>query len=256
MSEPTNFAPATSGSPNASGSPGSIASESPPAALLIELCGVLYDDSCWRRWMLQLLTRMGVSTQYAAFYQTWEQEHFGRVCAGEMDYWQGMRAFLRSVGMPPGLLNEACAAGQSRRKQWERSIRPLPTVVDTLRLLQQSDVPVAVIAHASFSRQTAQRKLRELGLIRHVTGGVHATADLGKAGRFGSRFRVATECLSLPPERIVYVGCGRLAIEQALDDGLRCFGFNTDLTTLPCELLDNFASLGELCALPARRLAG
>ena len=103
-----------------------------PAALLLELCGVLYDDSCWRRWMLQLLTRMGVQTHYAAFFQVWEQEHFSRVCAGEVGYWEAMRQYLCCIGLPGGRVDEACAAGQSRRRQWERVIRPLPGVVRTL----------------------------------------------------------------------------------------------------------------------------
>ena len=86
----------------------------PPAALLLELCGVLYDDSCWRRWMLQLLTRMGLQTHYAAFFQVWEQEHFNRVCAGEVGYWEAMRSLLRSVGLPPGRVDRSpCGTGSN-----------------------------------------------------------------------------------------------------------------------------------------------
>lgn len=219
-----------------------------PAAVLVELCGVLYDDSCWRRWMLQLLARMGLRTQYKPFFQTWEQAHFPRVCSGELSYWDGMREFLQSAGLSHGCVAEACAAGQSRRLQWERTIRPLPGVEATLRQLSERRTPIAVIAHASFDQATAVKKLRQLGLLRFVDHGPLATAEIGRAGHYACRFQAAADCLGLPPERIAYVGCGLLPLLQAAEDGYHCFAFNSSLNKLPARKLRAFGQLAEITA--------
>lgn len=236
--------------------PLTVAADKRPAALLLELCGVLYDDSCWRRWMLQLLTRMGVQTHYAAFFQVWEQEHFSRVCAGEVGYWEAMRDYLRCIGLTGGRVDEACAAGQSRRRQWERAIRPLPGVVKTLAALSRSGVPLAVVAHASFHEQAAAAKLAELGLDSYINGGVHSTSQLGNSGRYNERFARAAQQLALPPHRLAYVGCGRLPLEQAAGDGLACIAFNTDLAALGCPQLESFEELAEMTWAAPQRKAG
>ena len=233
--------------------PSTTAAGATPAAVLIELCGVLYDDSCWRRWMLQLLSRMGLRTQYTAFFQTWEQEHFPRVCAGELTYWEGMREFLSAAGLSHGRVAEACAAGQSRRLQWERSIRPLPGVASTLRVLSERHTPIAVIAHASFDQDTAVKKLRQLGLLKLLDYGPLATSEIGRAGHYECRFQAAADCLGLAPERIAYVGCGLLPMLQAAEDGYQCFAFNSTLSNAPGRKLQSFSQLAQ--ELDARKFA-
>jgi hypothetical protein len=44
--------------------------------LVIDLCGVLYDNSEWKRWLLGLVTRMGLHTHYAPFFRVWEREFY------------------------------------------------------------------------------------------------------------------------------------------------------------------------------------
>ena len=67
---------------------------SPPVSgLLLDVGGVLYDDSVWSRWLLKLLTRLGLHTHYTPFFRMWQREYCPRIKRGECDYW---RACTRS----------------------------------------------------------------------------------------------------------------------------------------------------------------
>ena len=62
------------------------------AAVWFDVCGVLYDDTAWRRWLLQLLSRMGLHTHYVSFYRVWDCEYRDDVAWGRLAYWDAMRS--------------------------------------------------------------------------------------------------------------------------------------------------------------------
>jgi len=68
----------------------------PVSGLLFDVGGVLYDDTVWSRWLLKLLTRLGLHTSYTPFFRVWQREYLQRVTCGELEYWQALRLFLRS----------------------------------------------------------------------------------------------------------------------------------------------------------------
>ena len=81
------------------------------AGLLLDVGGVLYDDTVWLRWLLKLVTRLGLHTHYTPFFRVWQREYLQRITCGELEYWQALRLFLRSAGLSHGQIDEVEAAG-------------------------------------------------------------------------------------------------------------------------------------------------
>ena len=82
----------------------------PVRGVLLDTCNVLYDDTVWRRWVLQLLTHLGLSTSYRCFFHVWERDFLGEVHCGRRDFWEAFEAFLRAVGLSRGQIEEVEAA--------------------------------------------------------------------------------------------------------------------------------------------------
>src|SRR5687768_3292479 len=64
--------------------------------LLFDMGDVLYDATLWRRWLLQILARMGVHATYRDFYRVWDHDYLRAVHRGERDYHEAFSAFLQS----------------------------------------------------------------------------------------------------------------------------------------------------------------
>ena len=54
----------------------------PIRGLLFDACNVLYDDTAWRRWLLRLLTRLGLRTEYAPFFRIFDHDYLDAVYRG------------------------------------------------------------------------------------------------------------------------------------------------------------------------------
>src|SRR3569623_1380083 len=75
---------------------------------------VLYDATLWRRWLLRLLQRMGLHTQYRTFFKIWDVEFLNEVHCGRREYSEAFQAFLLSAGLSRGQIDEVEAARQAR----------------------------------------------------------------------------------------------------------------------------------------------
>ena len=93
--------------------------------LIFDAEDVLYDSTVWRRWLLQLLVRMGLQTDYRSFYCAWEREYLDEVNCGRREYWEALCDYLQSAGLLPGQLDEVMAAGQARSRQIQQQSFPL-----------------------------------------------------------------------------------------------------------------------------------
>ena len=112
----------------------------PVAGLLIDLCGVLYDDSTWPRWLFKLVQRLGLHTTYTPFFRVWRREYLERVKRQELEYWQALRLFLRAAGLTNGQIDEVEAASHARLRAFESELLPLPGVVNVLTRLNELEL--------------------------------------------------------------------------------------------------------------------
>src|SRR6185295_15497297 len=114
--------------------------------LLFDMEDVLYDATLWRRWLLQLLCRMGVKRDYRAFYRTWDSEFLVDVHRGRRDYAEALQTFLLSQGLSWAQIDEVEAASRVHGQELECGVRPLPGVLATIGELTARKIPMAVLA--------------------------------------------------------------------------------------------------------------
>ena len=92
------------------------------SGILFDMCNILYDDTVWRRWVLMLLSRLGLSTNYCSFFRLWDREYLEDVHRGRRDFRQAFASFLQCAGLTPGQIDEVEAASHARRPATWRSI--------------------------------------------------------------------------------------------------------------------------------------
>src|SRR5688572_21192831 len=62
--------------------------------LVFDMGDVLYDATLWRRWLLQLLQRLGHLYSYREFYQVWDRDYLDLVHRGKREYREAFASFL------------------------------------------------------------------------------------------------------------------------------------------------------------------
>ena len=72
------------------------------SGILFDMCNILYDDTVWRRWVLMLLSRLGLSTNYCSFFRLWDREYLDEVHRGQREFRQAFASFLRCAGLSTG----------------------------------------------------------------------------------------------------------------------------------------------------------
>ncbi len=197
----------------------------PVAGLLFDVGGVLYDDTVWSRWLLKLVARLGLDTHYTPFFRVWQREYLPRVKCGELDYWQGLRQFLRAAGLSHGQIDEVEAAGQARLRASETDIFPLPGVRQVLSCLQDLGVRLSVLSSGYLNELGVRHQLRKLGVDRFFEH-VVAEVNVMRAQPGQCSVDVAVALTGLPRSELWYVGHDSAALQQARAAGLRTVAVN------------------------------
>lgn len=231
--------------------PPSAPTVTPVSALIFDLCGVMYDDTVWRRWLLRVVGRMGLHTHYTLFFRVWERDYLSEVKRGRLDFWEALRQFLLSSGLTSAQIDEVGAAAHAQRRQSEQEIRPLPGVRKTLSQLTENGVQLLLLSNSCLRYNEVQQRLKRLGLTGRFDS-VLSTFDLGK--RFGNTdcFRLAVQRLQRDPQEIGYVGRDTLALEEASTIGMFTVAFNNDDDAQADAYVDSFTDL--LQVLPLRKM--
>jgi FMN phosphatase YigB (HAD superfamily) len=154
------------------------ADHAPLSALLIEMGGALYDDTCWRRWLFQLLIHVGLQSSYETFYRLWDVDYYSKVCRGERDFWPSLGSYLRSCGMSHGICDEVIVAARARRRDLEDEVRPMPGVRATLSRLNAVGVSLIAVSNSSCPVQGLKDRLAAMR-IDHLFQLVVSSRDLG-----------------------------------------------------------------------------
>ena len=188
---------------------------------------MLYDATVWRRWLLQLLKRMGLSTHYRAFFTVWDRQYLDQVNRGRREYWEAFRAFLLDAGLTRGQADQVIAAGSARRRQLRRTLRPFPRVAATLVQLSSLGLPMGILSSGPFPAETLRADLDRMNLLPHFDA-ITASRDLGRAAPDRGYYRAAAEALDIDPAAGAFVGHDHVELAGAASAGLATIALNYD----------------------------
>jgi FMN phosphatase YigB (HAD superfamily) len=226
----------------------------PVKGLLFDAGDVLYDTTDWRRWLLQLLKRLGVYANYRSLFYIWDHDFFSDVCRGRRDFREALEAFLLSIGLSRAQIDEVVAACQARRSQWETSTRPLPGVRSTLVQLQDAGIALGVVSDCELRAAELTERLARFGL-GGLFAAVVSSLDLGRTMPHPVPYLAALADLKLKPTQAAFVGHDLLGLTGALTIGMQTIAFNFDPEAEADVFIVRFNELIELTTAGAGRAA-
>ena len=199
----------------------------PVEGLLFDMGDVLYDATLWRRWLLRVLSQLGVHTSYRSFFHLWDHDFLDDVYRGRREFCEAFQAFLLSVGLSPGQIDEVEAACQARRNEWELNVRLLPGVKPTLGKLHAAAVTMGVLSDSEYPAAVLGERLQRLGL-----GGMFHTVvsslDLERIKPDPVCYRTALRAMELSADRVAFVGHDSEELAGAAGVGMATIAFNYD----------------------------
>jgi len=219
----------------------------PVAGLLLDVDGVLYDDTVWLRWLLKLVTQLGLHTHFTPFFHVWQRDYLARVKSGQCDYSCALRLFLRAAGLNPGQVDEVEAAGHARRRACECEIFPLPGVLQVLACLESIDVRLIVCSTGYRDEAGVREQLTRLGVSEYFER-ILTDVDAARTQPPGCALGAARSLLSCEPHEFCYVGRDSAALLAAHAAGFRTVAVNHDGDAEAGVYLQHFEQL--LGALP------
>jgi HAD superfamily hydrolase (TIGR01509 family) len=199
----------------------------PVEGLLFDMGDVLYDATLWRRWLLRVLSGLGVHTSYRSFFHIWDHDFLDDVHRGRREFSEAFQAFLRSFGLSPAQIDEVEAACQSRRNEWERTARLLPGVKSTLGKLHAAGVVMGVLSDSENPGALIHQRLDRLGL-GPMFKAVVSSIDLERIKPDPVGYRTALEAMELAAERVAFVGHDAEELAGAAAVGMATIAFNHD----------------------------
>jgi len=217
----------------------------PVKGLLFDAGDVLYDTTAWRRWLLHLLKRLGVYASYRSLFYIWDHDVLPDVYRGRREFREAFEAFLLSIGLSRGQVDEVVAACQAKRNQWEADTRPLPGVKSTLARLQAAGLALGVASDCELSAAELTKRLTRFGL-----GGLFATVvsslDLGRTMPDPAPYLAALDDLKVQPNQAAFVGHDVQGLTGALTIGMQTIAFNHDPEAEADAFIARFTELIEL----------
>jgi HAD superfamily hydrolase (TIGR01509 family) len=216
-------------------------------ALVFDMGDVLYDATLWRRWLWQLLARMDLHANYHSLFKIWDTEYLDAVHRGSRDYQQAFAAFLRSLGLDDGLIDEVEAASQARRRELDATLRPLPGVRATLAKLHAVGVPLAVLSDSESSGPQLEARLAKLGLADCFTA-VVSSCDLKHTKPDSRCYAAALAALGTPSTRTAFVGHDAEELAGARRVGMPTIAFNYEPDAQADVYIERFEQLLDLVA--------
>ncbi len=96
----------------------------PLGGIVLDVPDVLYDATLWRRWLFQLLGRLGIVLTYPDFDCDWNAQLVD-VHRGRREYGEALQSFLLDQGLSWAQVDEIEAASGIQRRELELNVRPL-----------------------------------------------------------------------------------------------------------------------------------
>lgn len=221
----------------------------PIGGLVLDACNILYDDTAWRRWLLRLLTRLGLQTHYRCFFQVLDRDYLGDVHRGRRKFDEAMEAFLLSAGLSLGQIDEVKAACLSYRRSTENGLRLLTGVRDTLRRLHGTGLLLGVICNSEHPAADIRQRLDGL-LWEPLLTAVVSSQDLGRIMPDPACYLAALGAMNLPAAQVAFVGHDPEELAGAAAVGMATIAFNCEPDTRADVHLQRFEDLLELIEQP------
>lgn len=214
------------------------------AGALIDLCGVLYDDSIWSRWLFKLVHQLGLHTTYTCFFRVWRCEYLSRVKRGELEYWEALRVFLRAAGLSSGQIDEVEAASHAQLRKYESELMPLPGVSNALTQLHDRGIQLTMLSSACLDTPGVRDRLDALGLATYFTS-VFSVPDLWRQYPEHPAVQIAARTTHLPCDRLAFVGRDTALLAEAGAAGIRRIAVNYDEDAVADIFLRGFDRLPD-----------
>ena len=215
--------------------------------LLFDMGNVLYDDTVWRRWVLKLLSHLGLHTNYHCFFRIWDRDYLNDVHRGRREFCEAFEAFLLSAGLSRGQIDEVEAACRTRRHQLEAGARPLPGVKTTLKLLHRSNLTLGVLSNSEHSAHALRQWLQRFAVGELFTT-VVSSIDLRRIMPDPACYLTAVKAMKLPAEQVAFVGHDTAELAGAAAVGMPAIAFNFDTDARADVYLTRFEELLEVIA--------
>lgn len=219
--------------------------------LLFDMGDVLYDATVWRRWLLQLLHRMGLHTHYRSFFKIWDCDFLDDVHCGRREYSEAFQAFLFSAGLSRGQIDEVEAASQARKRTLEESVRPFPGVRATLERLHAAGMTLGVLSDSESTAEELRARLSQLG-IGGFFSAIVSSIDLERTKPDSACYLTALGALGLTAAQTAFVGHDAEELAGAKAVGMLTLAFNYEPGVAADRHLSRFE---ELLSLTDRRAA-
>ena len=204
-----------------------MCAQRPIRGLLLDACNILYDDTDWRRWLLRLLLRLGLRTEYGPFFRVFDSDYLDAVYRGQRPFNDALDAFLISAGLSAGQAEEVHLALDSHRRHSDANHRPLIGVRETLLQLRSAGIKLGVLCNSEHSGEAIRRRLAEL-LGESPWMAVITSHDLACTMPEAACYRTALAALQLPAAEAAFVGHDSRELRGAALQGLATIAFNND----------------------------
>ncbi len=217
----------------------------PLAGVLFDMGDVLYDATVWRRWLIQVLGRLGMTTHYRAFFRVWDEEFLDDVHRGRREYSEAFASFLRGMGLSCGQVDEVEAAALAQRRLLGQQARPFPGVRSALGRLREAQIPLAVVSDSESRGAELEGFLARLGLAG-MFDAVVSSIDLGRTKPDPVCYLTALHQLQLDASRVAFVGHDAVELAGARSLGLRTIAFNPEPEAVADVVLTRFDDLPQV----------
>ncbi len=215
--------------------------------VLFDACNVLYDNTLWRRWLLQLLSRLGLHTNYRCFFRVWDREFLDEVYRGRRTFCEAFRSFLQSAGLSSGQIDEIEAACKFRHHELHADTLPLPGVKTTLRRLHEAGVVLGTISNSECSAAAHREWLDRFALGECFTS-VISSIDLGQTMPDPICYMKALGEMQLSPAEVAFVGHDSLEMSGAAELGMPTIAFNFEPDVQADVYINRFEELTDAVA--------
>ena len=216
--------------------------------LLFDFGGVLYDDTVWRRWLLRLLSRVGLYTRYGSFYYVWDRDFAADVYCGRRTFCDAFAAYLRSVGLSRGLVDEVMAACRGRRRELDESIRPLPGIRCTLARLARMNLVLGILSDSELPAGQLRQRLEGFAAPETFRA-VVSSFDLGRTKPDPRGYRMAVSQMGLTLPEVAFVGHETAELDGARSVGMPTVALSSNPDAEADVHLDRFEQLADVVSL-------